>query len=113
MLFAHAGGAFPSLLGRIDNGYQRREEPKRVIKTLPSTFAHRVYYDSITHDREILGYMCRKYGSNRVMMGSDYPFDMGVLHPLDQVIDAGLSEEDLDNVLFRTAEEFMGIRLPA
>lgn len=108
MLFAHAGGAFPSLLGRLDNGYRRRTEPKKIISKLPSEYAHRLYFDSITHDREILGYMCRKYGSNRVMMGSDYPFDMGVEHPLDQVIDAGLSEADLDNVLFRTAEEFLG-----
>lgn len=108
MLFAHGGGAFPSLLGRLDNGYRRRTEPKKIISKYPSEYAHRLYFDSITHDREILGYMCRKYGSNRVMMGSDYPFDMGVEHPLDQVIDAGLSDADLDNVLFRTAEEFLG-----
>jgi len=108
MLFAHAGGAFPSLVGRLDNGYRRRTEPKKIISKYPSEYVHRLYFDSITHDREILGYMCRKYGSSRVMMGSDYPFDMGVEHPIDQVIEAGLTEEDLDNVLFRTAEEFLG-----
>lgn len=109
-VFAHAGGCFPSLLGRLDNGYRRRAEPKTIISKPPSAYADRLYFDSITHDREILAFMCRKYGSNRVMMGSDYPFDMGVEHPLDQVVDAELSEVDLDNVLFRTAEEFLGIK---
>lgn len=110
IVFAHGGGAFPSLLGRVDNGYHQRSEAKQsLINKQPSEYADRLFFDTITHDREILAYMCRKYGSDHVMLGSDYPFDMGVEHPLDQVVDAGLGEDDLDNVLFRTAQKFLGI----
>jgi aminocarboxymuconate-semialdehyde decarboxylase len=108
--FAHAGGAFPALLGRIDNGYAERPEAKTIISRPPSSYVHRLYFDCITHDPRILEFMCTKFGTNRVMLGSDYPFDMGVKHPLQQLSDVHLTENDLDDILFRTAEEFLGIK---
>jgi aminocarboxymuconate-semialdehyde decarboxylase len=110
--FAHGGGTFIPLLGRIDHGFAVRPEAKTVIARRPSAYLSLLYFDSITHDPRLLELLCERAGSDRVMLGSDYPFDMGVEHPLDQIRGARLTAEDLDNVLFRTAEHFLGLSAP-
>lgn len=108
--FAHGGGTFPWLLGRIDHGYTVRTEAKQFISCKPSSYSGRLYFDSITHDPRGLEYLCEKFGSRHVMLGSDYPFDMGVLHPFQQLSSVNLTEEQKEDILFRTGEEFL--RLP-
>ena len=107
--FAHAGGNFVPLLGRIDHGFAVRAEARRVISRPPSAYLRRLYFDSITHDPRVLELLCEKAGSDRVMLGSDYPFDMGVERPLEQLRGARLSDDDVDDILFRTAECFLGL----
>lgn len=107
--FAHAGGTFVPLLGRIDHGFAVRAEAKKIIAKPPSAYLPRLYFDSITHDPRLLEFLCAAVGSDHVMLGSDYPFDMGVDHPLDQLAGTHLTEQDLDNILFRTAERFLGL----
>ena len=41
--------------------------------------------------------------------GSQYPFDMGIAHPLALISEAKLAEKDQENILYRTAEDFLGI----
>ncbi len=107
--FSHGGGNFLPLLARIDHGFKVRPEPKVNISQPPSAYVRRLYFDSITHDPELIQFMCRRAGSDRVMLGSDYPFDMGIAHPLAFIDDAKLSDKDRDNILFRTAQEFLGL----
>ena len=54
--------------------------------------------------------MCRRVGSDRVMLGSDYPFDMGVEAPVALIDQANLPENDRANILYRTAETFLGLK---
>lgn len=107
--FAHGGGSFVPLLHRIDHGFKVRPEAKVAIDRPPSTYLHRLFFDSITHDPEVFEMLCRRVGSHRVMLGSDYPFDMGVEHPLPFLDQTALSGADRENVLYRTAEEFLGL----
>ena len=110
--FAHGGGTFVPLLGRIDHGFTVRPEARRIISRPPSSYLGRLYFDSITHDPRLLEFLCARAGSDHVMLGSDYPFDMGVKHALDQLADTRLGAADLDNVLWRTAERFLGLDAP-
>src|SRR5216684_261886 len=105
--FAHGGGSLPAVLGRLDHGYSVRPEPKKFISRLPSTYAQKLYFDTLTHDPRMLELLCEKFGSHRIMLGSDYPFDMGVEHPLRQLTGVSLSPEDRNNILFKTAQEFL------
>lgn len=105
--FAHGGGNFIPLLRRIDHGFKVRPEAKVAIDRLPSTYLRQLYFDSITHDAEVLEFLCRRVGSDRVMLGSDYPFDMGVQDPVARLEETNLSATDRENVLYRTAEEFL------
>ncbi len=108
--FSHGGGSFPAVLGRLDHGYTVRKEAQQFIQRLPSSYAHRLYFDCLTHDARMLELLCERFGSRRVMLGSDYPFDMGVEHPLEQLTQARLSRQDQTNILYKTAEEFLGLQ---
>jgi len=90
----HAGGTFPWLIGRWDHGAKVRPELKH-MKQPPSSYLKRFTYDTIGHDDRINTNLVRLVGAERVTLGSDYCFDMGLDDPLSTVSRiAGLSAED-------------------
>lgn len=99
----HAGGAFPGLIGRLDHGTRVRPE-LRHMKRLPSEYLRRFTYDTIGHDDRINLNLVRLVGADRVMLGSDYCFDMGLVDPLAAVERlSALSEPERDLILGKTA----------
>jgi aminocarboxymuconate-semialdehyde decarboxylase len=107
--FAHGGGGFLAIAGRLDHGYASKAEARKLISKPPAHYAQRLFFDCLTHDRRTLAHLCAVYGSDKVMLGSDYPFDMGVEHPLAQLEGVGLSPGDLDNIRLHAAEGFLGL----
>ena len=77
----HAGGTFPWLIGRWDHGAKVRAELKH-MKQPPSSYLKRFTYDTIGHDDRINGALVKLVGADRVTLGSDYCFDMGLDDPL-------------------------------
>ena len=77
----HAGGALPGLIGRLDHGTKVRPELEH-MKRLPSEYLRRFTYDTIGHDDRINLNLVRLVGADRVVLGSDYCFDMGLDQPL-------------------------------
>ena len=80
----HAGGTFPWLIGRLDHGTKVRPE-LRHMKELPSAYLRRFTYDTIGHNDQINYNLIRMVGADRVVLGSDYCFDMGLADPLGDV----------------------------
>jgi aminocarboxymuconate-semialdehyde decarboxylase len=107
--FAHGGGAFPAVLGRLDHGHRVRPEARKFISQPPSHYAKRLYFDTLTHDPKLLAFNLEKFGSGQIMIGSDYPFDMGVDHPLAQLEGVALSAADRDNLTYKTAQRYLGL----
>jgi aminocarboxymuconate-semialdehyde decarboxylase len=93
VLLAHGGGALPTLHGRLDRGFQQRPEINKVIPRLPTEYLRQFYFDTITHDPAVLRELVEFAGPERVMLGSDYPFDMGNENPVELVRSAGLGAE--------------------
>ena len=89
----HAGGAFPGLIGRLDHGTKVRPELKH-MKRLPSEYLRRFTYDTIGHDDRINMNLIRLVGADRVTLGSDYCFDMGLEDPLAAVQRLQLSAKE-------------------
>lgn len=86
LCFAHGGGAFPYLRGRIEHGYKARPESHAGLPKPPSEYLRRgIYYDTIVHDEAILAYLVASAGNDKVLLGSDYPFAMGDLDPVASV----------------------------
>jgi len=95
----HAGGAFPYLVGRLARGWKVRSECKH-LKRSPSAYLRRFTYDTISHSAEALHYLVGLVGADRVMLGSDYCFDMGYERPV-QIITRlrGLRQSDRARIL--------------
>ena len=56
---------------------EQRPEAKKYIQRPPSEYFRQLYFDSLTHSTQTLTYLVESIGADRVMMGTDYPFDMG------------------------------------
>ena len=94
----HAGGALPYLIGRLNHGWKVRLECK-ALKKPPSSYLSRFIYDTISHAPESLSYLINLVGADRVMMGSDFCFDMGYERPVKAVTALKLSRGDQERIL--------------
>lgn len=82
LCFAHAGGAFPALLGRIQHGFDCRPDlvahaAGGVTPTAHLSGGANIWIDSLVHDPDLLEYVLRKVPAANVVLGSDYPFPLG------------------------------------
>jgi len=103
----HAGGAFPYLLGRLDRGYRVRAECRH-LRRPPSAYLEHFFFDTIAHSADALGYLIGLAGAERVMLGSDYCFDMGYDDPVGALaaVDS-LSPEDRARILGGNARRLL------
>lgn len=92
---AHGGGYLPSYIGRSDHGHAVRPESRK-MRERPSAYLERIWFDSLVYTPEALEHLVRTVGAHRVVIGTDYPFDMGMFDPLDQIARTNLSEADRD-----------------
>lgn len=86
---AHGGGYLPTYLGRSDHGWQVREE-SHTCQRPPSTYLRQLSFDSLVFTPDALRSLLTVVGPERVLLGSDYPFDMGVTDPLQRMLAADL-----------------------
>lgn len=94
IVLLHGGGYLPYAVGRLDHGYQVRPEAKGPAKP-PSHYLSRFGYDHVVYDPEILAALVRRVGSDRIMLGSDYPFDMepqNIISLAESVLGSGAGE---------------------
>jgi aminocarboxymuconate-semialdehyde decarboxylase len=104
ILMPHAGGSFPWLVGRWDNGVRRRPELKHV-KQLASAYLRRFHYDTISHSPQIMRYLIDMVGSDRVVIGTDYNWDAGYELPVDFVEQIPcLTEHESKQIMSETAK---------
>ena len=108
--FAHGGGAYAATLGRIEHGFNVRPDLcQTATTTKPSALLGRIYVDSLVHQENALSMLIDTFGSNRVCLGSDYPFPLGEHHPGKLIEDADLPRELKEQLLSDTALDFLGL----
>jgi len=110
LCFAHGGGGFAFLLGRVDNAWRHRDIVREDCPQLPSSYVKRFFVDSAVFDPGALKLLVDVMGSDRVMLGSDSPFPLG-----EQRIGAGVLEhpqldrEQQAQILAGNAQAFFGL----
>lgn len=116
--FAHGGGSFAGTIGRVSHGWRVRPDLCALnCHTDPRQFLGRFWVDSLVHDDSNLKTLAETFGSNRIIMGSDYPFPLGeVPTEFTQVFpgkgileNPHLSEEEKHKMLESNALEFLGL----
>jgi aminocarboxymuconate-semialdehyde decarboxylase len=76
--FAHGGGSFPATIGRIEHGFQVRPDLCAVDNPInPRNYLNKIYYDSLVHEPQMLDFLVKLVGAERVALGTDYPFPLG------------------------------------
>jgi aminocarboxymuconate-semialdehyde decarboxylase len=103
----HAGGALPSLLGRLDMGYRNNPECRAAVPRPPSTYVDQFAFDTIAFRQDMLRYLVNTYGAERLVVGSDYPLPAGLAHPVAEVKALGLDAEAESAVLSGNASRLL------
>lgn len=106
----HGGGFAPYQIGRMDAGYHQKPNlaAKHITKP-PSDYLKQIYVDTVVHNHAALRYVVDLLGGDRVMLGTDYPFEMGSLDPVEFVRDAGLADHVTRSILGDTAGGLLGL----
>jgi aminocarboxymuconate-semialdehyde decarboxylase len=94
VLLPHAGGTFPWLSGRFDRGVACRPELKH-MKQPATDYLRRFHYDTITHNPQLLSFLIQYVGADRVVLGSDYCYDMGYDMPVQAISKVPASQRSL------------------
>jgi aminocarboxymuconate-semialdehyde decarboxylase len=113
VLLAHGGGAILTLRGRLRHGQLSIAEAGGALHEPADESIRRFLFDTITHDAHVLRTLIDTVGADRVLLGSDYPFDMADPDPVGTVRAAGLSPRDERAVLSGNAERLLGLEIGA
>ncbi|HEV2039647.1 MAG TPA: amidohydrolase family protein, partial [Casimicrobiaceae bacterium] len=111
IVLPHAGGYLAHYWARMDHGHRARSDCRTVIKRRPSYYLTKMYFDTITFDPEMLRHMIGKYGPGHVLLGTDYPYDMGEEDPLGLIASVrGLKRADRDMIEGGNAARLLKIK---
>ena len=82
VVLPHAGGYLAHYWARMDHAHRARPDCRTVIKKTPSSYLKRFFFDTIAFDAQMLRHLIDQYGPGHVVLGTDYPYDMGEENPL-------------------------------
>jgi aminocarboxymuconate-semialdehyde decarboxylase len=109
VIIAHGGGFYPFYSARMDHAWKVRPEVRKLTADAPSSYLKRLWFDTCVFSSELIDTLVATVGIDRVMMGSDYPFDMGDPDPVGLVNGTKLAESDRRKILFSNASRLFKI----
>jgi len=107
--FAHGGGSFAFLLGRLENAWHNRDIARGISKHPPSHYLDRFSVDSAVFDPRSLRLLAEVMGEGGVMLGSDYPFPLGELSIGKLIRTSEFSDAAKQKMLGGNAQRFLNI----
>ena len=108
--FAHGGGSFTFLLGRLENAWHRRDIVRGLSTAPPSTYLDRFEVDSAVYDGRALRYLVDVMGPSSVLLGSDYPFPLGEEHVGGVIRSCAFPHDVEGQLLGGNALDFLDLR---
>lgn len=108
-LLAHAGGFLPYTWGRLDRGYRIQDSATAKIPKAPGEYIKLLNFDTITHSTMALEYLVANFGADHVVLGSDYPYDMGDPEPVVSLHAARIDDSSLEQIASANACKLLGI----
>tara|TARA_B100001113_G_scaffold14386_1_gene11017 strand:- start:182 stop:1192 length:1011 start_codon:yes stop_codon:yes gene_type:complete len=109
--FAHGGGAFPSIIGRLEHGYNVRPDIVATHnKHNPRDYIGKFYLDSLVHEPSVLQYMIDLFGADCIALGSDYPFPLGEENPGEMIKNMKLEKNIVSALYSDTALKWLNLK---
>lgn len=111
VLLSHAGGSFIPTIGRIEHGFNCRPDLVAIDnKRNPREYLGTFWTDCITHDIDLLKYILKIQGSEKVCLGTDYPFPLGDLEFGKFIEESDLGEKDVENIFCNSILSWLDIK---
>lgn len=106
----HGGGYTCYGIGRMDRGWQVRPEARVNIQQPPSAYLDKFYYDCLTHSEEALRMLIDMVGVDKVLFGTDWPFDMCMDWPVAWLLQMeSITQEEKEAILWKNLEKLLGV----
>jgi aminocarboxymuconate-semialdehyde decarboxylase len=103
-------GHYPA---RMDHAYRVRPECHDHIKRTPTSYMKKIYYDTVVFSHEQLEHLVRLWGADHVVIGTDYPYDMGYYKPVDFVNGAkALTRVQKEQIIGGNAAKLLKLKPP-
>jgi aminocarboxymuconate-semialdehyde decarboxylase len=109
VLLAHGGGALLAVRGRMRHAHGFQPQARTRLRESPDDSIRRFYFDTLTHDDALLRALIDYVGHEHVLLGSDYPFDMGDARHVATVRALGLDADVEAAILAGNAERLLGL----
>ncbi len=111
MILPHAGGYLAHYWARMDHAHRARPDCRTVIKKAPSSYMRKFFFDTITFDNQMLRNLVDIYGADHVLLGTDYPYDMGMEQPVKFIESVPrLARADKDRIMGGNAARLLKIK---
>jgi aminocarboxymuconate-semialdehyde decarboxylase len=108
LLAAHGGGFLPTYMGRSDHAWSERPDARGCARA-PSSYLRRIWFDALVYTPQALRHLVEAAGADRVVLGTDYPFDMGVTDPVERAAAVGLPAADVTAILSGNARTLLSL----
>ena len=110
VLLCHGGGYTCYGIGRMDRGWLVRSEARVNIQQPPSAYLNKFYYDCLTQNEAALRYLIDTVGIDKVLFGTDWPFDMCFDWPVSWILGLeSLNQEEKEAILYKNLEQLLAI----
>ena len=107
--FSHGGGALAILLPRLVHAWNRISAAKASLPESPAVYARRFFYDALVFEPQAIRFLVASFGGSQIVVGSDYPFNMGEDDPLGTLERADFDAALFDAITRANALRFLGI----
>ncbi|WP_394930900.1 amidohydrolase family protein [uncultured Ilumatobacter sp.] len=109
IVVVHGGGYLPAYAGRIDHAWRAREDVSEGVRLPPTDYLKKFYFDTMVFEPDQLKFLIDKYGADHILLGTDYPYDMGDDDPLDTIGRVeGLNQDQIDLISGGNAARLLG-----
>jgi aminocarboxymuconate-semialdehyde decarboxylase len=109
ILAVHGGGYLGAYWGRIDHAWGARSDCHGDLPNPPTSYLRKVYFDTVVFTPGQLQALVDTFGADRILMGTDYPFDMADYDPIGHVLSADLDEAAVAAIVGGNAKKLLGL----
>ena len=110
IIASHGGGYLPAYSGRIDHAWGARSDAHGALPKPPTSYLKKIHLDTIVFTPNQLEALVKLFGVDKILLGTDYPYDMGEYDPIGHIASvASFTEADRAAIAGGNAKALFGL----